>query len=83
MAHDVRSDLIGSHAYALMSVRARSLEAYGISPNSLIKYKESRELMQTEEHRELMLTDPIRSLSKISKESRALAVEEDHALMIP
>ncbi len=83
MAHDTRSDLIGSHAFALMSVRARSLEAYGISPNTLMKYKESRELMWHSDHRELMIPDPVRALSRISKDTRALAVQEDHALMIP
>lgn len=64
---------IGAHASALLTLRARSLQAYGIDPQALI-LPESRELVE-------MPHADTRALAKISRESRALAVESEHALV--
>lgn len=65
---------IGAHASALMSLRARSLQAYGIDPQALM-VTESQALME-------MPDADTRALAKISRESRALAVESEHALIL-
>lgn len=73
MSTTPRTDLIGAHMSALLSLRARSLEAYGIDPQSLVA-KEELDIIE-------MPPSRTRSLAKISRESRALAVESEHALV--
>lgn len=68
------NDIIGAHMSALLSLRARSLEAYGIDPHSLMT-TEQRSLVELPQSK-------TRSLAKISRESRALAVESEHAIMV-
>ena len=64
---------IGAHASALMALRAKSLQAYGLDPHALMI---SREQSMT-----TLPESPTRSLAKITRESRALAVETEHALV--
>ena len=66
--------LIGAHASALLALRGRALEAYGIDPHALM-VSETHALMK-------LPTDDTRALAKISRESRALAIEADHALIV-
>lgn len=65
--------LIGAHASALMKLRATSLAAYGIDPKSLILHNE---------YRKESSIDRTRALAQTKKEERALAVQEDHSLMV-
>jgi hypothetical protein len=68
------SPIIGAHMSALLSLRSRSLQAYGIDPTSL---------MQRSEHDLIELSpNKTRALAKIAKESRALAVESEHHLTV-
>lgn len=59
--------LIGAHASALMKLRATSLKAYGIDPHSLAIEEYS--------------ASETRSLAKIKKEERSLAIQTDHSLV--
>lgn len=74
MPTEPHDDIIGAHMSALLTLRARSLEAYGIDPKALMM-TDSRALVE-------MPTTKTRSLAKISRESRALAVEKEHNLLI-
>lgn len=73
MTTDIHNNLVGAHMSALLSLRSRSLEAYGIDPHALM-LTESRALVETPSR-------DTRALAKISRESRALAVESEHALV--
>ena len=64
---------IGAHASALMALRAKSLQAYGIDPKALI---------ELEAHPIIQRDEMTRALALSKKEERALAVQEEHALMI-
>lgn len=64
---------IGAHASALINLRMRSLEAYGIDPQAL---------MLRELHPLIKQEDATRSLAKVSKESRAIAIQNEHALAL-
>ena len=74
MTTDIHSELVGAHMSALLSLRSRSLEAYGIDPQALM-VTESRALME-------MPASSTRSLAKSARESRSLAVESDHSLVV-
>ena len=74
MTHDIRTDLVGAHMSALLTLRSRSLQAYGVDPHELM-IAESRELVEVPESR-------TRALAKISRTSRALAIESEHALVV-
>ena len=71
MTQDTR---IGAHASALIQLRKRSLAAYGIDPHALT-VAETHALTKTPEHK-------TRMLAKVSRDSRALAVASDHALLV-
>jgi hypothetical protein len=73
MTTDIQDSLVGAHMSALLSLRSRSLAAYGVDPHALM-ISESHALVE-------MPSAKIRSLAKISRESRALAVESEHALV--
>jgi hypothetical protein len=73
MTTDIDGDLVGAHMSALLSLRSRSLAAYGVDPHALT-LTESRALMD-------MPGSKTRALAKISRGSRALAVESEHALV--
>ncbi len=62
-----------AHASALMNLRAKSLEAYGIDPKSLMVI-ESHSLIEWK-------GEKTRALAKIGKNSRALAIETEHAMI--
>lgn len=68
------TSLIGAHMSALLALRERSLQAYGIDPHAIIN-NAPQELIEIPESR-------TRALAKISRSSRALAVESDHTLMV-
>ncbi len=74
MPTDSHDDIVGAHMSALLTLRARSLEAYGIDPKALMM-PDTRAVVE-------MPSTKTRSLAKISRESRALAVESDHSLMV-
>ena len=74
MTIESHDNIVGAHMSALINLRARSLEAYGIDPKALMM-TDSRSLVE-------MPTSKSRSLAKISRESRALAVESEHALIV-
>ena len=74
METETHDNIVGAHMSALLTLRARSLEAYGIDPKALM-ITDSRSLVE-------MPTSKSRSLAKISRESRALAVESEHALIV-
>ena len=74
METETHDNIVGAHMSALLNLRARSLEAYGIDPKAL--------MMTDSRSRVEMPTSKSRSLAKISRESRALAVESEHALMV-
>lgn len=58
----------------LMKLQAKSLRAYGIDPRNLI--------INTENRAPIGIHNPkIRSLAKVAKNSRALAIETEHAIM--
>lgn len=74
MKTDSHDNIVGAHMSALLALRSRSLEAYGIDPKALMM-TDSRSLVETPRSK-------TRSLAKISRESRALAVESEHSLMV-
>ncbi len=64
---------IGAHASVLMSLRAKSLQAYGI---------DAKLLMSMEEHELAIIPEnKTRALALSKKEERSLAVEHEHALI--
>ncbi|MDD2693961.1 MAG: hypothetical protein PHY14_03435 [Candidatus Gracilibacteria bacterium] len=69
------SDIVhmGPHALAVHASRLQALKAYGISEHSLALNEESR----------LPVPDSkTKSIAKISKANRALAVQSEHELMV-
>lgn len=74
MATDSHDNIVGAHMSALLALRARSLEAYWVDPKALMM-ADSQALAETPRGK-------TRSLAKISRESRALAVESEHSLMV-
>lgn len=71
----MKSDIahMGPHALAVRASRLQALKAYGISERSLALNEESRLPV---------LDSKIKSLAKISKANRALAVQTEHELMV-
>ena len=64
---------IGAHASALISLRSKSLAAYGINPHALII---------AETHTLMNMADHTQTLAQVSRESRSLAIESDHSLVL-
>jgi hypothetical protein len=65
---------IGAHASALMALRAKSLQAYGVDPKML---------MNIEDHTLLpIINDKTRSLAISKREERAIAVQHEHSLSL-
>lgn len=58
-----------------MKLRAKSLQAYGIDPKELMVINTEHSLMNLPESK-------TQSLARISKNSRALAIETDHAIVV-
>lgn len=65
---------VGAHASALMALREKSLQAYGIDPKALIIPQQSSLLLAPE--------NITQSLAKAKNEERALAVQSEHHLMV-
>lgn len=74
MATDIHPSIMGPHALAVMSARTKALKAYGINPHALILNQEKRFPVTTEEK--------TKKLAKISKATRALAIESDHDVLV-
>lgn len=65
---------IGAHASALMALRAKSLQAYGVDPKMLTNI---------ENHTLLPLIDEkTRALALSKREERAIAVQHEHSLSL-
>lgn len=65
---------IGAHASALMALRSKSLQAYGIDPNMLVAIEEHTLLPVVE--------DKTRALAISKREERAIAVQHEHTLTL-
>lgn len=64
---------MGPHALAVHASRLQALKAYGISEYSLALNEESRLPV---------LNTKTQALAKVSKATRALAVQSEHELMV-
>lgn len=74
MATDIYPSIMGPHALAVMSARTKALKAYGIDPHALMLNQEKRLPVTVEEK--------TKKLAKISKATRALAIESDHDVLV-
>ncbi len=75
MTTDIPTSTLWAHASTLMKLRAKSLQAYGIDPRDLAINNPTRSLIELPESK-------TRSLAKIAKNSRALAIESEHAIVL-
>lgn len=73
MATDIHPTIMGPHAIASLQSRMQALKAYGINPKAIeLVHQVPVPVVQ----------EKTKKLAKISKAKRALAIQEEHSLLV-